>query len=381
MKDQTTQPPEQSQIADHKSQIVIVVPLVAGIGNTLMAEPMLRQMRDNLRGARIVALAINQPIAEVVRRIGGIDVVVTGGGMKNQLKGVAYARKLQPDFYLVPFPSNRWQYNALARAVGANRVVMHEYPIGKWSTLGFLHPDRVPAVRGIHDVEQNLRLLTTLRIEPICPDTPRFALTEADRGAIAGILEESKVEGEFVIMHAGSAQTVLAEAKRWPEASYAKLAEAIRDQTGLTVMIVEGPDEAGVSEKIVSHISDTTRIRRVQLRGSLGVAAALLERARFYVGTDSGLAHLAAAVGRRAITLFAPADPDRVCPFGNRDLVVQPDGLGELAFLYPWESTKPKLRPGRVDDIKRITVEQVMVKVRSLQEEIGHRDAETQRRT
>jgi ADP-heptose:LPS heptosyltransferase len=258
---------------------------------------------------------------------------------------------------------------------------MHEYPIGKWSTLGFLHPDRVPAVRGIHDVEQNLRLLTTLRIEPICPDTPRFALTEADRGAIAGILEESKVEGEFVIMHAGSAQTVLAEAKRWPEASYAKLAEAIRDQTGLTVMIVEGPDEAGVSEKIVSHISDTTRIRRVQLRGSLGVAAALLERARFYVGTDSGLAHLAAAVGRRAITLFAPADPDRVCPFGNRDLVVQPDGLGELAFLYPWESTKPKLRPGRVDDIKRITVEQVMVKVRSLQEEIGHRDAETQRRT
>lgn len=372
MKDETAQLPDQSQIT-------IIVPLVAGIGNALMTEPMLRQMRTNLPGARILATAINQPIAEVVRRVGGIDVVVTGGGIKNQLKGVAYARKLDPDFYLVPFPSNRWQYNALARAAGANRVIIHEYLIGKWSALGFLHGDRVPAVRGIHDVEQNLRLLTKLRIEPIFPDTPRFALTQQDRGAIASILDDAKVEGDFVVMHAGSARTVLAEAKRWPEASYAKLAEAIRDETGLTVMIVEGPDEAGVSEKIVSQIADKTRIRPVQLRGSLGIAGALLERAKFYVGTDSGLAHLSAAVGKRAITLFAPADPDRVCPFGNRDLVVQPEGLGPLAFLYPWESTKPKLRPGRVDDIKRITVAQVMTKVRSVCEEVGRRDAETQR--
>ena len=32
--------------------------------------------------------------------------------------------------------------------------------------MGFIHASRVPAVRGIHDVVQNLRLLEELGIEP-----------------------------------------------------------------------------------------------------------------------------------------------------------------------------------------------------------------------
>jgi ADP-heptose:LPS heptosyltransferase len=211
-----------------------------------------------------------------------------------------------------------------------------------------------------------------LGIQPVVPDPPRFALTDEDHSQASGVLDQAGIRSEFVVVHAGSARTVLAEAKRWPEASYAKLVETIRDETGLTVLIVEGPDEVGVADRIVAHIANRSRIVTLPLRGSLGASAAILSKSAFYVGTDSGLAHLAAAVGRRAITLFAPADPDRVCPFANRDLVVQPEGLTDLAFLYPWESTRPALRPGRLDDIQRITVEQVMVKIRM----VGHRATE-----
>ncbi|GIW75220.1 MAG: ADP-heptose--LPS heptosyltransferase [Phycisphaerae bacterium] len=348
------------------SSLTIIIPLVAGIGNALMTEPMIRQLRQNLPQAKILVMAINSPIAEVAKRIGQIDVVVTGGGTVRLLQAATYARKCRPDFYIVPFPSNRWQYNALARAVGANRVIIHDYPVGKWSALGFLHPRRVPSVRGIHDVEQNLRLLPELGIQPLYPDAPRFPLNKQDREMIHRILEKSGINGDFVVLHAGSAKTILAEAKRWPEQNYARLARSIRDETGLNVLVVEGPDEQGISQSIYSYLSDRSGIRPVQLQGSLGLAGALLEKSRFYVGTDSGLAHLAAAVGRRAITLFAPADPDRVCPFGQRDLVIQPEGLEKPSFLYPWESTKPRIRPGHVQDIQRITVEQVMSKVRQV---------------
>jgi ADP-heptose:LPS heptosyltransferase len=343
-----------------------VIPLVAGIGNALMAEPMIRQLREALPDARVVAMAISNPIAEVARRIAGVEVHVTGSGLKKLLAGVRRTRAIGPDVYLVPFPSNRWQYNVMARASGARRVVIHGYPIGAVSALGFLHRDRVPATRGIHDVDQNLRLLAPLGITPRLMDAPRFPLADDDRASASDLLRQARVDPPYVIVHAGSARTILAEAKRWPEDRYAKLVESIRDQSALHVVVVEGPDEAGVADRILAHVRDRARITALPLRGNLGVAGALLERSAFYVGTDSGLAHLAAAVGRRAVTLFAPADPDRVCPFANRDLVVQPPGLSQLAFLYPWESTKPKMRPGQVDQIKNVRVEQVMEKVMPL---------------
>src|SRR6185436_18727729 len=101
-----------------------------------------------------------------------------------------------------------------------------------------------------------------------------------------------------VIIHAGSAQTVLAQAKRWPAEKYGELIDQLKPHYGDRVVLVEGPDEAGVADEIA-------------------------RRAKLYVGSDSGLAHLAAAVGTPAVTLFAPADPDRVCPYGNRQLVVK----------------------------------------------------------
>ncbi|MBC7785709.1 MAG: glycosyltransferase family 9 protein [Burkholderiales bacterium] len=341
-----------------------VIPLVAGIGNALMTEPMIRQLRTNLPEARLVVMAISQPIGEVMRRVDRVEVIVTGSGIKNLLSGVRTTRALSPDIYLVPFPSNRWQYNALARASGAPRVLVHGYPMSRLRAMSFLIGDRVPAERGIHDVVQNLRLLPKLGITPDYTMAPQFVLRDDDRAQAADLLQQTGITEPFIVIHAGSAQTILAEAKRWPTDQYARLVENLRDETGLSILIVEGPDEVGVAQSILGKISDLSHIHSITLRGNLGVAGAMLERSAFYVGTDSGLAHLAAAVGKRAVTLFAPADPDRVCPFGNRDLVVQPAGLRELAFLYPLEATRPKMRPGMLDQIKQITVEQVMEKVR-----------------
>jgi ADP-heptose:LPS heptosyltransferase len=170
------------------------------------------------------------------------------------------------------------------------------------------------------------------------------------------------VDGDdFVAVHAGSAKTVLAEAKRWPTENYARLLEMIQSELGMPVVLLEGPDEAGVADAI------NPRAKVAKLRGNLGTAAAVLERAALYVGSDSGLAHLAAAVGKRAVTIFAPADPDRVCPFGNRDLVAKPDKSCSPCFLYPWHATRPKMccgAHGQPMCITEITVEQVMTMVR-----------------
>lgn len=352
----------------------VLLPIVAGIGNALMAVPMVRQLKQARPQAQITILARNAAMGEVFARLPEADtVIVTGTGLKGLMKLVLGARRRRGDVYLIPFPSNRWQYNLLAATSGAGLRVMHSYPVGKLAAMAFLPALRVPAVRGLHDVDQNLRLLEAMNITPQFGQAPVFALTKEDHTVAARLLEHIGIEQEpFIAIHAGSAQTVLAKAKRWPTDRYATLVSRLHQQSRQPVVLLEGPDERGVTEQIMALVppADRRGVQPLALRGSLGVAGAILKRASLYVGTDSGLAHLSAAVGTPPVTLFAPADPDRVCPFGYRHLVVQPPGgCDPPALMYPWEATRPRLRKRPSCRIEGIQVEHVLQRVMLVLEE------------
>jgi ADP-heptose:LPS heptosyltransferase len=350
-----------------------VIPIVAGIGNALMTVPMVRQIKQLFPGAHVIILARIGAMAEPFRRLSEVDeVLVTGTGAKGLLRNVLWARRARADVYLVPFPSNRWQYSLLALMSGAKRKVLHAYPVGKIRALGFVG-ERLPAVRGLHDVVQNLRLLKYLGAEPDETESPRFVVNDGDRARATKMLEEIGLSARtpFIAVHAGSATTILAEAKRWPPQKYASFIRALREEFPNDVVLLEGPDESGVADEIMRAIEKQNPriaipgLSVLKLTGPLGDAAALLERASLYAGTDSGLAHLAASVGTRAVTIFAPADPQRVCPFGNRDLVVKPDKPCSPCFMYPWETPYPKMRCQHPFCITEVTVEQVMQAVRT----------------
>ena len=298
------------------------------------------------------------------------EVIVTGKGAKGALRMIMASRRRKPDAYVVPFPSNRWQYSLLAAASGARKRVMHAYEIAYWHSLQFLPATRVPAQRGWHDVQQNLNLLRGLGVEPDPPHGPKFSVSEADRAAADALLQSAGLPAgaKPIVVHAGSAQTVLAAAKRWPARSYALLIDALQAELGDRIVLVEGPDETGVAAEILNSRDITTSQsspKIVRLNGPLGETAALLERAALYVGSDSGLAHLAAAVGTPAVTLFAPADADRVCPFGQRELVVQAPVPCSPCAQYPWHTPYPKVLCQTPLCIDTITVDAVLAKVRS----------------
>jgi ADP-heptose:LPS heptosyltransferase len=320
----------------------------------------------------VTILARIGAMAEPFRRLSEVDeVLVTGKGVKGLLRNMMWARRAKADVYLVPFPSNRWQYSLLAMTSGAKRKVLHGYPVGKIRALGFVG-EREPAVRGLHDVVQNLRLLKYLGAAPDESEAPRFVLSDGDRARATKMLEEIGLSSRtpFIAIHAGSATTILAEAKRWPAQKYASFIRALREEFPHDVVFLEGPDESGVAEEIMREIDKQSpgiaipALSILKLSGPLGDAAALLERAALYAGTDSGLAHLAASVGTRAVTVFAPADPERVCPFGNRDLVVKPDKPCSPCFMYPWQTPYPKMQCQHPFCITEVKVEQVMEKVR-----------------
>src|SRR5688572_5161591 len=179
---------------------VIVIPIVAGIGNALLTVPMVRQIKRGLPNSRIVILARIDAMAEVFRRLPEVDEVrVTGKGGKGLLHNVSCARDERADVYLVPFPSNRWQYAMLALTSGAKRRVLHGYPVGYWRAMHFVG-ERIVAKRGIHDVTQNLQLLPALGVQPDHSDAPTFAVNEDDRARARRLFDGAE---SFIAIHAG----------------------------------------------------------------------------------------------------------------------------------------------------------------------------------
>src|SRR5438067_483517 len=100
---------------------------------------MVRQLKRKRPEAHITILARIDAMADVFRRLPEVDeTIVTGNGLRGFIGMIRAARSRNPDVYLVPFPSNRWQYSVLALASGARRRVLHGYPVGYWRAMHFV---------------------------------------------------------------------------------------------------------------------------------------------------------------------------------------------------------------------------------------------------
>ncbi len=136
---------------------------------------------------------------------------------------------------------------------------------------------------------------------------------------------------DFAVVHPGSGS----KAKNWPGASFRAVIERAAD-AGHAVLVPCGEADADT----VSAAIDGTAARIVRLE--LVELAGVLRRARFFVGNDSGIAHVAGAMGVRTLAIFGPTDPAVWRPLGPGVHVVGGAGgafptLGEvLAVIGPW---------------------------------------------
>jgi len=103
------------------------------------------------------------------------------------------------------------------------------------------------------------------------------------------------------------------DAKRLPPRSFAILINNIHKETGLSCVLVGGPEEKELREKIASGCREA--LFDVPTK-SLAETAGVLQASKFFLGNDSGLMHLADSVGTRCAAFFGPTDEKRTGPFG-----------------------------------------------------------------
>ncbi len=112
--------------------------------------------------------------------------------------------------------------------------------------------------------------------------------------------------------------------KNWPLSHYYEAARALARQEGLKVVWLLGPAEADWLPYLTPLAQAQGQV--VLDRLPLAQVAAVLARARLYLGGDSGLSHLAACAGARAVlVLFGPTDPQVWAPPGKHVTVLTPE--------------------------------------------------------
>lgn len=141
-------------------------------------------------------------------------------------------------------------------------------------------------------------LVSTLGLWAISAPEPLAPLRVAERAPTRPTL----------VVHPGSGGAW----KRWPVARYAEVIHAIREGRSLDVIVHQGPADAEEVERLMALLAGHAI---ALIEPELPRLAAVLGTAHAYLGGDSGVSHLAAAVGAPAVILFPPATRRRWQPW------------------------------------------------------------------
>ena len=129
----------------------------------------------------------------------------------------------------------------------------------------------------------------------------------------------------LIAMHAGSGS----ERKNWPIGNWQHLADRLAS-AGARLVLIGGEADNAVLDILQRALAVHNPI--VSRNLPLPTLAAVLARCTRYFGHDTGVSHIAAAVGTPSTLLFGPTDPAVWAPLGSHVRVIQAPG-GDLARL------------------------------------------------
>ncbi|MBY0510857.1 MAG: glycosyltransferase family 9 protein [Rhodospirillaceae bacterium] len=185
-----------------------------------------------------------------------------------------------------------------------------------------------PIAAGQHHVRH---LSALLKIEP--PPSPHIYVSPQHRARAEALVPD----GPPVLALAPLAAD---PAKTWPLASFEALAVMLMSGglcAGWRIALIGGPNDAASAADLAMAVPGCITIFN---EPDLLTVAAVLARARAFIGNDSGLGHMAAAVGIPTLAIFGPTDPSRYGPWGGQVVIAPKGDLSALSVAAVGEAFK-----------------------------------------
>ncbi|MBD3411032.1 MAG: glycosyltransferase family 9 protein [Ignavibacteriales bacterium] len=291
---------------------------LAGIGDALMFTPAATILKRRRPDVRLDALCMFRGVKDIYDRTALFDETTHFDFLKEgafgSLKFLASLRG-EYDATINVYPTNRREYNLVARLIGAKTRVAARYLRQDAANLGFLNNLRVTESDDRHNATENVKLVEALFGFDADEAPPySFPLSEEDVAFAERFLEERGWRNETLVgFHPGCSTLKNHEKRRWAPERFSALAKRLIEERGAAVLVFGGPEERELKGRVVAGVG-SERCVAVE-SGNLAQSAALIKRCRAFATNDSSLMHVASATGTPTAAVIGPTNPNYIRPW------------------------------------------------------------------
>lgn len=165
-----------------------------------------------------------------------------------------------------------------------------------------------------NEIDTNIQI-----IKPLLTGTPvldnKIQTSEKEISKVSTYLELENAH-PFVLMHLGARD----KARRWPVERFAEIIHYINTEYSLPCLLAGGPNDRDINNKCLSLVKSKHNYNVVSEFDLLEFAA-LCERAKLFLGNESGPLHIAAAMNTPNIALFGPGVKGVFYPKNEKSIV------------------------------------------------------------
>lgn len=294
---------------------------LSALGDSILLIPALRKIKQAFPGVRltVVCTRINEVVFKGSPYIDSVVVIDIGAMARNPLKiGTLFDKS---NHYAIAFDFDQWTRlpPLLALASGAAQIIGFKT---KGQYRHFIYDHAVEHRQGRHEIDCFLDLVSAvfpaLGIEK---DDRKleFPVTELSKKRAIHILQDADIGSDaFVVFHPET--PAHGSQRQWPPAYYIGLGKKIAAAYPEMKLLITGTGQDIQSNQVIAESIGS--MAKVLPAISLPDYAAVLTHARGMVCGNTGVMHLAAALGIPLVALHGPTDPRKWGPVSDAAVCV-----------------------------------------------------------
>ena len=290
----------------------ILVELMHGLGDTVCALPMLQLLRSTFPNGEITILTKFSGAADIIQSSDvHINHIICFDIYKDWKKSISVLRDLREIHFDIGINSC---ITPVKKAKVFMKIIKPKHVLGVQNdNLNFdLLNDKY------HFVEANLLSVEKICNIPISKMYPRIYPDKQCMNRLCKKIGDNNLQQKVVGLCIGNADYSLKNrilrkgkvyTRSWGIQNMTELIDLLSRQEDLTIILIGGRQELRLVEYIREHISMTPRIIDFVGKTTLKESIALVSLCQCVFGVDTGMQHVASAVGTKTISVFGPTNP------------------------------------------------------------------------
>ena len=325
----------------------ILLIAMSGIGDTLIATPLIRELRANFPDSQIDVLVMWVGARDLLEGNPHVNRVWQKNFIKEgAIRSFPFLLRLRREGYDISLNTHtqgRVAYRATAHFIGAKLRVGHAYENTSWLDRAWFMHKMVPEDYSVHCIENNNRLLSLVGAKPLLDSHEmELFLTPAEtRWAEEFIANNWLSTRRRLGIHVGSGGTKNLALKRWPLEYYIELLKRLtKAQPQLSVLLFGGPEEKEAHARIRAEVQ-SENIFAPETK-NMRQAAALMKHCHAFLSVDTALMFVAATMKvPNQIVIEAPTLNATNMPYGNLFKVIRNPSVNGRNLDYYRYNGKP----------------------------------------